>query len=119
MGGGKLRGGVGWVGMVTVADVLGHDLRTLTQWLGDREGEWLWARVHGVSDSAVETGGGAKSISRDETFAGDLSDDRGLEREVLGLVTRAAFDKRGDGLAARTITVRIRGIDFRKRSARR
>src|SRR5258708_2930420 len=107
------------LGMVTVPDVLAHDLPTLTQWLGDREGEWLWARVHGVSDSAVETGGESKSISRDETFAEDLSDDRDLERELLALVTRAAFDMRGDALAARTITVRIRDMDFRNRSARR
>jgi hypothetical protein len=35
------------------------------------------------------------------------------------MVTRAAFDLRGDGLAARTITVRLRDKDFKTRSARR
>ena len=76
-------------------------------------------RVRGISDSVVEGGGESKSISRDETFAQDLSDDKDLERELLALVTRAAFDLRGDGLAARTITVRIRDMDFRNRSAQR
>ena len=107
------------LGMVTVPDVLAHDLPTLRRWLGDREAEWLWDRIRGVSDSPVEGGGESKSISRDETFAEDLSDDRDLERELLALVTRAAFDMRGDGLAARTITVRIRDMDFRNRSAQR
>jgi DNA polymerase-4 len=107
------------LGMTTVPEVLRHDLATLQRWLGDREAEWLWDRVHGISDSPVESGGEAKSISRDETFAEDLYDDRDLQRELLALVTRAASDLRADGLAARTVTVRIRDRDFRTRSARR
>ena len=107
------------LGMTTVPDVLQHDLPTLRQWLSDREAEWLWNRVHGIADSVVERGGIARSISRDETFPADLRDDRDLDLELLALVTRAAFDLRGDGLAARTITVRIRDMDFRTRSARR
>src|ERR1043165_7611037 len=58
-------------------------------------------------------------MSRDETFAVDINDDAELERELLAMVTRAAFDMRGDGLAARTITVKLRDYDFRTRSARR
>jgi DNA polymerase-4 len=107
------------LGMTTVPDVLRHDLPILQAWLGEREAAWLWDRVHGVSDAAVESGGEAKSISRDETFAEDLRDDRDLQRELLALVTRAASDLRADGLAARTITVKIRDRDFRTRSAQR
>jgi DNA polymerase-4 len=107
------------LGMVTVPDVLKHDLHTLTRWFGEREAEWLWDRVHGISDAEVESGGEAKSISRDDTFPVDIDDDRELERELLALVTRAAFDLRGDGLAARTVTVRIRDMDFQTRSAQK
>jgi DNA polymerase-4 len=107
------------LGMTQVTDVLQYNVPTLQSWLGKREAEWLWDRVHGVSDSEVDPGGEAKSISRDETFAVDLSDDRDIERELVALVTRAAFDMRSDGLSARTITVRIRDMDFRTRSARR
>ena len=107
------------LGMTTVPDVLQYDIATLTTWFGKREGEWLWERVRGMNDSEVDSGGEAKSISRDETFARDINDDRELERELVALVTRAAFDLRSDGLAARTITVRIRDMDFRTRSARR
>ena|SRR5688572_5900858 len=107
------------LGMTTVPDVLQYDLPTLRTWLGQREGEWLWDRVHGVSESEVDSGGEAKSMSRDETFAEDLSEDKDIERELLALVTRAAFDLRSDGLTARTVTVRIRDMDFRTRSARK
>lgn len=107
------------LGMTTVPDVFQYDLPTLQQWLGAREAEWLWDRAHGRSDSEVDPGGEAKSISRDETFAEDLHHDTDLEHELVALVTRAAFDLRSDGLAARTITVRIRDKDFRTRSAQR
>ena len=107
------------LGMRAVPDVLQYDLAQLRRWLGDREAEWLWGRVRGVDDGIVESGGESKSISRDETFPRDISDDAELEHELLALVTRAAHDLRGDALAARTITVRIRDMDFRTRSARR
>ena len=106
-------------GMTTVPDVLQYDVATLEAWFGKREAEWLWDRVRGISDSEVDPGGDAKSMSRDETFPRDINDDRELERELVALVTRAAFDLRSDGLAARTVTVRIRDMDFRTRSARR
>lgn len=107
------------LGMRTVPDVLQYDLPTLTRWLGEREAAWLYDRVRGIDHSEVETGGEAKSISRDETFPADINNDDELARELLALVTRAAADLRGDGLTARTITVRIRDHDFRTRQAGR
>src|SRR5256885_1578132 len=82
-----------------------------------RDAAWLWNRAHGVDESPVESRGDARSISRDETFSEDLREDRDLERELLALVTRAAHDLRADGMTARTITVRIRDMDFRTRGA--
>jgi DNA polymerase-4 len=108
------------LGMTKVPDVLQHDLPTLHQWFGEREGEWLWDRVHGRSESEVASDGESqKSMSRDETFPEDLNDDADLDHELVALVTRVAFDLRSDGLGARTITVKIRDRDFRTRSAQR
>ncbi|HJR64939.1 MAG TPA: DNA polymerase IV [Gemmatimonadaceae bacterium] len=107
------------LGMKTVRDVLPYDAPTLSRWLGDREGEWLYERVRGIDRSEVESRGEAKSISRDETFAEDIRSDDELHHELLTLVTRAASDLRADGMTARTITVRIRDFDFRTRSASR
>jgi len=107
------------LGLVTVPDVLKYDVPTLTRWLGQRTAEWLWDRVHGISESHVQGRASARSISRDETFGQDLRDDKELEHELLRLVTRATSDLRGDGLTARTVTVKLRDFDFRTRSARR
>jgi DNA polymerase-4 len=107
------------LGMRTVPDVLQYDVRTLKQWLSAREAEWLFDRVRGIDHSELEAHGDAKSISRDETFAADINTDDELARELLALVTRAATDLRGDGMTARTITVRIRDHDFKTRQASR
>jgi len=107
------------LGMRRVPDVLQYDLPTLTQWLGPREAEWLYRRVRGLDASEVEGHGDAKSISRDETFPIDIGDDASLARELLALVTRATADLRGDGLAARTVTVKLRDHDFKTRQASR
>ena len=107
------------LGMKRVDDVLQYDVPTLAQWLGEREAEWLYARVRGIDPSGVEARWEAKSISRDETFPLDIGDDEELGRELLALVTRAAADLRADGVAARTITVKIRDWDFRTRQASR
>jgi DNA polymerase IV len=107
------------LGMRRVTDVLPYDVATLSQWLGVREAEWLYARVRGQDARPVESHGDAKSISRDETFPADIAGDDELERELLALTTRAASDLRADGLMARTITVRLRDFDFKTRSASR
>jgi DNA polymerase-4 len=107
------------LGMKKVPDVLQYDVPTLSQWIGQREAEWLYNRVRGIDHGEVESHADAKSISRDETFSADINDDDGLGRELLALVTRAAADLRADGLTARTITVRIRDHDFKTRQASR
>jgi DNA polymerase IV len=107
------------LGMKKVPDVLQYDVSALAQWIGQREAEWLYDRVRGIDHGEVESHGDAKSISRDETFPADINDDDELAREMLALVTRAAADLRGDGMTARTITLRIRDHDFKTRQASR
>jgi DNA polymerase-4 len=107
------------LGMVTVPDLLKYDIIALRRMLGTNAAEWLWDRAHGIAGSVVEGHGDQKSMSRDETFPIDLSTDEDLERELLGLVTKAAWDLRQSGFTARTITVKLRDRDFKTRSARR
>jgi DNA polymerase-4 len=107
------------LGLVTVSDVLRHDLATLQQLMSKREAAWLWNRVHGVDDVTVAHRVMNKGLSRDETFGRDLHHDEDIERELLRLVTRAAADMRGDGLCARTVAVRLRDWDFTTRATQR
>ncbi|MGH7521387.1 MAG: Y-family DNA polymerase [Gemmatimonadales bacterium] len=107
------------LGLVTVTDVLRHDLAALQQWMNKREAAWLWNRAHGLDDGTVAHRVMNKGLSRDETFGRDLQQDEDIERELLRLVTRAAADMRGDGLSARTVAVRLRDWDFKTRATQR
>ena len=106
-------------GLVTVEDVLRHNLAALERWMSQREAAWLWNRVHGQDDVTVAHRVMNRGLSRDETFGKDLHKDEDIERELLRLVTRAAADLRGDHLTARTVAVKLRDFDFRTRSAQR
>jgi DNA polymerase-4 len=106
-------------GLRTVTDVLEHPLSELIRWCGDREGQWLYDRVRGIDSGAVEGHGEQKSMSREETFSADISDDATLERELFALVARAASDLRAELLSARTIRVKIKDADFTIRQAGR
>jgi DNA polymerase IV len=107
------------LGWRSVTDVQRQDLRTLVARLGEREGEWLWERVRGIDRSPVAPWSEPKSISRDTTFATDLERDDDLLRELAQQVDRATADLRGEGLVARTVTVKLRDADFTTRQAGR
>ena len=106
-------------GLRTVNDVLEHPLPELIRWFGDREGQWLYDRVRGIDSGSVEGHGEQKSMSREETFSTDVSDDATLERELFALTARVASDLRAELLAARTIRVKIKDADFTVRQAGR
>lgn len=103
----------------TVPEALAAGQANLRAWLGEREGMWLWDRIRGIDSAVVVSGGGPKSISRDETFPADIDDDELLKAELIRLVDRAAGDLREDDLLARTVTVRLRDHDFTDRQASR
>ena len=107
-------------GLRSVEDVLGLDDAALERLVGPRDSVWLARRVRGIDSGDVATErDAAKSISRDDTFPKDIDDDLVLEGELTELVGRAAGDLRGDGLKARTVTVRIRDKDFTTRQSSR
>lgn len=107
------------IGLVTVEDALSRSVGELERRLGERRGRWLARRIRGVDDSPVEPHSPTKSVSREETFPEDLTEDAELEHELLALATRVGTDLREKGLRARTITVKLRDYDFRTRTASR
>jgi DNA polymerase IV len=106
-------------GLITMADGLALPEAQLHALLGERRGGWLYRRMRGIDDTPVAVDDVARSISRDETFPRDLHDDADILRELRVLVRRLGADLRDDGLAARTISVRVRDADFRNRQASR
>ena len=103
----------------SVDDALAAGVESLRRWLGEREGTWLWEKIHGRDGGKVVRRAAAKSISRDETFAEDIDDDRRLGTELIRLVDRAAGDLREASFLARTVSVRLRDFDFTDRQASR
>jgi len=106
-------------GMRTVSDAVRQERETLVEWLGEREGNWLYQRVRGIDHAPVMSDREVKSVSRDETFATDLDDDDALAARLLSLADRASADVRGADLVARTVTVKLRDADFTTRQASR
>ncbi|HEX6133433.1 MAG TPA: DNA polymerase IV [Longimicrobiales bacterium] len=104
-------------GLKRVTDALPLTEKQLAAMLGERRGTWLYRRLRGMDDSAIDPHHAARSISRDETFARDIHDDAALLRRLRDLVRRLGSDVRADALRTRTITVRIRDADFRSRQA--
>ena len=115
----KLAARLARLGLRTVADARALSEEALGGLLGERTGRWLWRWVRGLDDAPVAPRAEAKSVSREETFAQDVHDDAALERELLRLAGRVGADLRGDGLRARTVTVKLRDADFVTRQAAR
>ena len=115
----KFQARLARLGWRTVRDVAPLERAALVARLGERDGTWLYDRVRGVDRSPVESGREAKSLSRDETFATDIDDDGALGAKLRGLADRASADLRDLGLAARTVTVKLRDADFTTRQASR
>jgi DNA polymerase-4 len=115
----KLQATLASVGLVTVQDVLPHDTATLGRWLGPGTAARLYARVRGVSESGVEPRAPARQMSREETFDRDILHQERLLSELRHLASRVAADLRGEGLAAKTVTVKLKDKDFTTRSAGR
>jgi len=106
-------------GLVTVAEAQAAGRERLIHTLGDRAGAWLHNRTLGIDPSIVEPRDQQKSVSREDTFAHDISESEVLERELLRLSVRVSADLRKQSLEARTVTVKLRDRTFNTRSAQR
>ncbi len=105
------------LGLVRVPDVLDADPATIRRYLGEKLAEWITRKARGEGSSSLHGRDQQKGMSREDTFDRDISDDSELEVELQRLAVRVVADLRGDGLRARTITVKLRENDFTTRNA--
>jgi len=105
------------VGLAHVRDVLAAQPADLARWLGRDTAHRVLRKARGESAAPVEPRAPAKQVSREETFDRDLSDVAALHHELRTLADRAASDLRGDKLAARTVTVKVKDKTFTSRTA--
>ena len=79
---------------------------------GRRARQHLYRLAWGLDDRPVEVDREMKSIGHEETFATDRHDHAELLRELVRLSDAVAARLRGHGVAARTLTLKVRFAGF-------
>jgi len=100
-------------GLATIGDVADVDVRLLQRIVGEAAGRQLHDLAHGIDPRPVESVHEARSVSAETTFDDDVDDPVVLERRLQRIATGVARRLRGQGLAARTVTVKVRFADHR------
>jgi DNA polymerase IV len=83
------------------------------------EGSRLWRLARGEDDRRVSISRETKSISSETTFETDVADREHLARTLLSLSERVAERLKKQGLAARSVTLKLRTADFKLRTRAR
>jgi DNA polymerase IV len=100
------------LGLRTVGELASAPVGALERELGKAAAAHLSALAWGRDDRRVIPETHDKSIGAEETFAADIGDAEVIRRELLRLSGRTARSLRSAGLAARTISVKLRRADF-------
>jgi DNA polymerase-4 len=106
-------------GLVTVDDALRVGDDWLLRWFGRGRGGWLARIIRGIDTHTVVPHETRRSLSSENTFGRNLSEDRDVERELLRLARSVATSIRAEGLRARTVTLKLRDPDFTTRQRSR
>jgi DNA polymerase-4 len=101
------------LGVRTVGDIADLPVAAVVGALGATNGRHLHDLAHGIDPRPVEPDQRVKSIGHEETFAHDHHEPGSLAREVVRMADGVAGRLRGAGLAARTVTLKVRFGDFR------
>jgi len=101
------------LGLRSVADIANTPRSTLIRALGEGAGASLYELAWGRDYRDVTPDEPDKSISAAETFAEDIDDPEEILREFLRLIEKATSRMRKRGLAAKTISIKVRFADFK------
>ena len=99
------------LGLTEVWQVQARPIAELEKLLGP-EAKALKRRAHGHGGRVLRARQETKSVSRETTLDKDTADAARLERILLRLSAHVASQLRGEGLAARTVTLKLRHGDF-------
>jgi DNA polymerase-4 len=100
------------IGLRKVGDIAACELRVLQLALGEGHAQHLYELSRAIDDRDVEPEREAKSIGSEETFSDDITEPKEVRRQLLRMADAVARRCREHGLAARTITLKIRYGDF-------
>jgi len=99
-------------GFQKVADIQAKSESELLSILG-KHGSWILHAASGKGSDVIGEEWSAKSISREETFAKDISDRKTLEKVIFELTEDVCRQLRSHNWKARTVTLKLRTSDFK------
>jgi len=100
------------LGFRTIRDLRVQPVETLVQRFG-KWGEHIHRLANGLDQREVVPDARAKSISAENTFAEDISDEDALLANLMQLTEQVAARCRHHGFEAKTVNLKIRYHDFR------
>jgi len=106
------------LGVKTLGDLARLDEPTAREVLGSH-GPGLVLRARGVDPREVRDNDPAKSVSAERTFATDVRTPSEVHGALESLAAKVGRRLRRNGLAGRTVTVKVRFSDFTTRTVRR
>jgi DNA polymerase IV len=104
-------------GIRTIADLLRWDRADLGARFGSM-GDRLWHLARGLDTRRVNRDEKLKSISKETTFFQDTSDADLLDGHIWRLSEQVADRAKAKGLAGRTVTLKLKRVDFQLVSRR-
>jgi DNA polymerase-4 len=103
------------LGITVCGDVTKHPAEFWQRRFGER-GLWLFERAQGIHHGPVTPDSEPKSSSAENTFETDISNPGELKRWMWNQSERVGADLRKHGYLGRTVTVKIKYIDFRQQT---
>ena len=99
------------LGIFTCGDLAATPVDHLLRRFG-AHGPSLAAAARGEDDAPVDPSDSRKSMGREMTLDEDIADPKALETLLLGLVESVTYSLRGEGLLARTVTLKLKDANF-------
>lgn len=106
-------------GFTRCSDIWPYTVGELTDRIGERMAEWLYARTRGLDERPVQPSRERKSVGRETTFATDSSDPAVLDDVLKNLAAEVARRLAARPLRGRTITLKVKYPNFEQITRRR
>ena len=100
------------LGVSTLGGLAALPVDVLRRRLGEAAARSLHERCRGLDPAPVSVPGRPKSVSREETFAADVSSREDLQARIRELGADVARRLRAGGWSTRTVTLKLRNADF-------
>ena len=101
------------LGVNTVGELAALPVASVVASLGQAAGQMLHSLSWGRDSRPVEPGRAVKSIGHEETYPTDIVDRHDLDRRLVLMADQVAGHVRHQGLAARTVVIKVRYGDFK------